>query len=99
MASRAMVNELVAQNNLLGMVAGTTNLDHWDGHDWNAGAKGVHLGMGKTKDGRIYVCVTTDWDGEQDYAFIVDEEEASDICLRYDPDEYEGLFGKPAPTL
>ncbi len=84
---------------VIGLVEYTDNLDHWDGHNNTCGSTGRHLGIGKTRDGRYYLCHGTQWQGEQDYAEIVDETTAKETVLEHDPDMYEEMFGEPAPTL
>ena len=86
-------------DNVVGVVDYTDNLDHWDGSNWTAGGTGIHLGIGKTKDGRYYLCHGTQWQGEQDRAEIVDIEVAKKTVLEHDPDEYESMFGTPVPDL
>ena len=84
---------------VIGMVPYTDNLDHWDGHNRTCGSTGRHLGLGKTKDGRFYLCHGTQWQGEQDYAEIVSEARARDICLEHNPNIFEEIFGESAPEL
>ena len=84
---------------VVGMVEYTDNLDHWDGRNWTCGNPGRHLGIGKTKDGRYYLCHGTQWQGEQDRAEIVTDKEAKQTVLRNNPDIYEEIFGEPVPTL
>lgn len=82
-----------------GMVKYTANLDYWDGRNWTCGEVGKHLGLGKTKDGRFYVCRGTDWQGEYDYAEIISEEDAKKLCLKHNPDIYEDVFNETPPEL
>jgi hypothetical protein len=57
------------------------NLDYWDGRNWQNGGTGRHKGITKLKDGRYVIIKGTDWQGERDYAYIVDAEEAlQEIC-------------------
>ena len=58
------------------------NLDHWDGRNWQNGGVGRHKGLTKLKDGRYVIIKGTDWQGEKDYAYIVDEEEALQEILK-----------------
>ena len=83
----------------VGMVTYTSNLDHWDGSNHTCGSTGRHLGIGKTKDGRFYLCHGTQWQGEQDHAEIVSEDEAKETVLRHNPNIYEEIFGEPVPEL
>lgn len=82
-----------------GMVEYTDNLDYWDGSNHTCGSTGRHLGIGKTKDGRYYLCHGTQWQGERDTAEIVSEEEAKQAVLRHNPDIYEEMFGEDIPEL
>ena len=57
------------------------NLDYWDGRNWQNGGVGRHKGITKLKDGRYVIIKGTDWQGERDYAYVVDAEEAlQEIC-------------------
>lgn len=87
------------QTRVLGMVESNHNLDHWDGHNMTCGQTGRHLGIGKTKDGRFYLCYGTQWQGEEDYAKIVTEDEAKQAVLDNNADLYEDFFGEPVPEL
>ena len=83
----------------IGLVKYTDNLDHWDGHNWTCGSTGRHLGIGKLKNGRYYLCHGTQWEGGKDRAEVVTEEEARDAVLRHNPDIHKDIFGEPAPVL
>ncbi|BCO08783.1 hypothetical protein GF1_11590 [Desulfolithobacter dissulfuricans] len=83
----------------IGMVKYTDNLDHWDGSNWTCGSPGRHLGIGRTKDGRYYLCHGTQWQGERDHAEIVSEEEARETVLHHNPDVYEEIFNEAIPEL
>lgn len=52
------------------------NLDFWDGRNWQNGGMGRHKGITKLKDGRYVIIIGSDWQGERDYAYIVDADEA-----------------------
>jgi len=84
---------------VVGMVPYTDNLNYWDGHNWTCGSTGRHLGIGKTKDGRFYICYGTQWEGERDYAEIVSGQEAKELVLRHNPKIYEEIFGESLPVL
>ena len=79
---------------VIGYVAYTSNLDHWDGNNWSDGSTGRHLGLGKTKDGRYYLCYGTQWQGESDNAEIISLEGAKEAALKNDPEVYEEFFGE-----
>ena len=82
-----------------GMVEYTSNLDHWDGHNYTSGSTGHHIGVSKTKSGEFYVCHGTQWQGERDYAEIITEEQAKELCLHHKPAQYLNLFGEELPEL
>jgi len=85
---------------VVGLVPYVSNLDHWDGHNWNCGQRGRHLGVGRTKKGKYYLCHGTQWEGERDYAKIVTKSEAQEAVLEHNPDIWEELFpDEPLPKL
>ena len=58
------------------------NLDYWDGRNWQNGGMGRHKGITKLKDGRYVIIIGTDWQGERDYAYVVDADEALQEILK-----------------
>lgn len=58
------------------------DLDYWDGRNWQNGGTGRHKGITKLKDGRFVIIKGTDWQGERDYAYVVDAEEALQEILK-----------------
>lgn len=84
---------------VIGTVAYTDNLDRRNGHNRQNGGTGRHLGIGKLKDGRFYLCHGSQWEGEEDYAEVIGEAEAKRVVLRDNPDLYPGLFGEEVPDL
>jgi hypothetical protein len=65
-----------------------TILDHWDGSNWTCGSTGLHLGITKLKKLDSFVLIHgTQWQGQQDYAEIVTDEEALQAILRAGHDE------------
>jgi hypothetical protein len=53
------------------------NLDFWDGSNWTCGSMGRHLGLTRLRKSGQYVLIHgTDFQGEQDRAEIVTDEEA-----------------------
>jgi len=84
----------------IGRVTYTDNLDYWDGNNNSCGSPGRHLGVGKTRSGRFYLCHGTQWQGERDYAETVDEETAKEAVMRRGDDSlYSRLFGDDIPDL
>jgi hypothetical protein len=68
-------------NEVIARVRYNQNLDYWDGRNWQNGGVGRHKGITKLKDGRFVIIKGTDWQGERDYAYVVDAEEAlQEIC-------------------
>jgi len=57
-------------------------LDYWDGRNWTNGGTGRHKGITKLKDGRYVIIIGTDWQGERDYAYVVDADEALQEILK-----------------
>lgn len=54
-----------------------SNLDFWDGRNWTCGSTGRHLGLTRLRKSGQYVLIHgTDFQGEQDSAEIITEEEA-----------------------
>ena len=58
------------------------NLDYWNGRNWQNGGMGRHKGITKLKDGRYVIIIGTDWQGERDYAYVVDADEALQEILK-----------------
>ena len=90
---------LFEDDEAIGTVEYTNNLDHWDGSNHTSGSTGHHLGVGKLKDGRFYVCHGTQWQGERNSAEVITEDEAKSLTLQHNPEIYEELFGEEAPDL
>ena len=58
------------------------NLDFWDGRNWTCGSTGRHLGLTRLRKSGQYVLIHgTDFQGEQDRAEIVTDEEAYQAIL------------------
>lgn len=57
-------------------------LDYWDGRNWTNGGTGMHKGLTKLRDGRYVIIIGTQWQGQRDYAYVVDKEEALQEILR-----------------
>lgn len=69
-------------NEVIARVRYNQDLDYWDGRNWQNGGTGRHKGITKLKDGRYVIIKGTDWQGEKDYAYIVDAEEALQEILK-----------------
>ena len=73
----------VLQNgDVIARVRYNQNLDYWDGRNWQNGGMGRHKGITKLKDSRYVIIIGTDWQGERDYAYIVDADEALQEILK-----------------
>jgi len=84
----------------IGRVSYTDNLDVWNGHNYQSGGTGRHLGVGKTRSGKFYLVHGTNWIGERDTARIVSEDEAKQAVMRVNNDRlYTELFGEEIPDL
>ena len=69
-----------------------SNLDFWNGSNWTSGSTGRHLGITKLKKSGQFVLINgTQWQGEQDTAEIISDEEAYQIIMRMG---HEELFEK-----
>jgi len=84
---------------VVGVVKYTDNLDFYDGRNYSCGGVGRHLGIGKLKNGKWYVCYGTQWQGERDYAEVISESTAKKLCLQHNPDIYETLFDEKPEIL
>ena len=70
--------------NVIGSVENNNDLDFWDGHNWTNGGPGRHLGFGQLDSGEFYLIHGTQWQGEQDYAFLVSAEEIIKEAIKSD---------------
>ncbi len=85
----------------IGKVRYTDNLDRWNGHDYFSGSFGHHLGVGKLKDGRYFLCHGSQYEGEHDYAEVVSKDLAMEEALEAEmgADDFKKLFGQDIPVL
>lgn len=70
------------EDEVIARVRYNTSLDYWDGSNWLNGGTGRHKGITKLKDGRYVIIIGTDWQGERDYAYVVDADEALQEILK-----------------
>lgn len=68
--------------NVISRVRYNQNLDYWNGKNWQNGGTGKHRGLTKLKDGRYVLIYGTDWQGEKDFAIIIDSETAMQEILK-----------------
>ena len=90
---------LFNKSKVVGLVEYTDNLDHWDGRNMTCGSSGRHLGIGRLINGGFYLCHGTQWQGERDYAEVIDETKARDVILEHNPDLWPEFFDEPVPVL
>lgn len=67
--------------------------------NYTCGSSGRHLGIGCLKNGGFYLCHGTLWEGERNYAEVIDEETAKKTVLEYSPGLYKAYFGEEPPLL
>jgi len=66
---------------VIARVERNNNLDRWNGHNWNSGEVGEHLGLTRLKDGRFVAIHTTQIEGGRDRATIISREDALQLVL------------------
>jgi len=82
---------------VIGRVRSNNNLDYWDGNNYTCGSVGRHKGLTKLKDGRIVLIEETQWQGEQNIAYVISEKQAVDLILKsgntelFDRTKFKGL--------
>lgn len=59
-----------------------TNLDVWNGQNWQSGGTGKHRGLTRLEDGRFVLIYGSDWQGVEDYAEVISEDEALQKILK-----------------
>lgn len=75
---------------IVGQVEYNSNLDHWNGSNWQCGGTGLHLGISQLKKSGKYVLIHgTQWQGSRDTAEVVSKEDALQAILENDADELE----------
>ena len=89
---RVNVYEDESMNKVISRVRYNQNLDFWDGRNWTCGSTGRHKGLTKLRDGRYVLIHGTDWQGEKDYAVIIDPEEALQEILKSNNTELLGTM-------
>jgi hypothetical protein len=70
------------EDEVIARVRYNQNLDYWNGRNWQNGGIGLHKGITKLKDGRYVILIGSDWQGERDYAYVVDADEALQEILK-----------------
>ena len=83
------VNIYEEDGTVIGRVEYTNNLDYWDGSNWTSGSTGRHKGLkkfGKNKN-RYALIRGTQWQGEQNSAIEITQEEAMQEVLKANDDK------------
>lgn len=70
------------ENRIVGRVRYNNILDYWDGRNWSNGGTGRHKGITKLKDGRYVLIEGSQWQGDKDFAFIIDKDRALQEILK-----------------
>lgn len=78
-----MVN-IIEDGRVIGRVNESRNLDYWDGNNFTNGGVGRHLGLTVRRNGDYVFIYTSQWQGDQPWAEVVDEDEAIQAILRAD---------------
>lgn len=73
---------------VIGVVEYSDNLDHWDGRNYSNGGVGNHKGLTKLEDGRFVLIYGSDWEGHRDYGEIISSYDALQEVLKSDNDDY-----------
>ena len=76
------VNVYDEDGDIIARVRYNQDLDYWNGYNFQNGGVGRHKGITKLKDGRYVIIVGTNWQGERDYAYVVDADEALQEILK-----------------
>lgn len=79
-----MINIINEDGRVIGRVMANTNLDYWDGRNHQHGGHGHHLGLTIRKNGDLVLIHTSQWQGDQDWAEVITEDEAIQAILRAD---------------
>lgn len=70
------------RDQVIGRVRYNADLDYWDGRNFSNGGVGKHKGIARLKDGRYVIIYGTQWQGEKDYALVVDDNTALQEILK-----------------
>jgi len=60
------------------------NLDFFDGQNTTCGCTGMHAGLTKLRDGTYVLIHGSQWQGDLDWAEIIDEYDALDLIVKTD---------------
>ena len=82
------VNVYDEEGKVVARVQYNSNLDFWNGSNWTSGGTGRHLGITKLKKSNRFVLIHgTQWQGEQDIAEVISDEDAYQTIVRMGHDE------------
>ncbi len=81
-AKQYRVNVYDKDGDIIARVRYNQDLDYWSGYNFQNGGVGRHKGITKLKDGRYVIIMGSDWQGERDYAYVVDADEALQEILK-----------------
>lgn len=71
-----------SRNDLIGVVNYNQNLDYVVGTNWQNGSVGYHKGITKLKNGEFVIIRGSDWQGDNNYAYVVSNTEALDEIIK-----------------
>lgn len=77
-----MLNVYNDDNEVIGRVNYSTNLDFYDGNDFSCGNTGCHKGLTKLINGNFVLINISDLEGTHDYAEIISIEQALQEILK-----------------
>ncbi len=79
-----MVNVYNDNGDLIATVKYNSNLDNWNGSNWQNGGTGHHLGITKLSDGTFVLIHGSDWQGDRDWAETIPPKKAYELIMKYD---------------
>ena len=85
---KKMVN-VYENGELIAVVKYNSNLDVWNGSNYQNGGTGMHLGITKLEDGTYVLIHGSDWQGDTDWAEIISDKKAYELIMKYSPDMLE----------
>ena len=83
-----MVN-VYQDGELIATVKYNSNLDVWNGSNWQNGGVGLHLGITKLENGQYVLIHGSDWQGDTDWAELIDDKTAYELIMKYDSNMLE----------
>jgi len=83
-----MIN-IIVDDQIIGQVSESTNLDYWDGNNYTCGSTGRHKGLTQLSNDQYVLIHTSQWEGERNSAEAITADQAlREILLSGN----EGLF-------